>query len=422
MLNYLFFFEEAVRMAFRSIFGHKLRTFLTMLGITIGIFSITFIFTMVNSMQTSVTANLSSLGNTVLYVHNWPWKDNSEDWFKYFNRPKVDYTDFQKLKQNLENVEAVNIQATKDGVTLKAEDGKALEGVTVLGITYDFRKLNGLDIGKGRYFTESEIVSGRKNCIIGYNIAMNLFPSGNALGQHIRVKGKQLLIIGIMAKQGSADLFGGSNDDRVAIPYATFAGIYNTNRRSVDKVISIKATSYEKLPNVEADVIGILRAHRGIKPGQEENFSINKQEALMEQLEGIFGALNIGGSIISLFSLLVGGFGIANIMFVTVKERTTEIGVQKALGSTNAFILLQFLTEAVILCLMGGLMGILMVFGLASIGQLISNSMDLGLSIVIDPKDVMTSLMISAFIGIISGFLPAWNASRLNPVDAIRAN
>lgn len=418
--NFHFFFE-ALKLSWKAILSHRLRTLLTMLGISIGIFSITMIFTLVNTLQYSVTLNLSSLGSTILYVHNWPWKDNSEDWFKYFNRPKVSLADYEKLNNELKYTSAINFSYIKNASTVKYLK-KTAEGTQIVGCTYDFIFVNNFEIEKGRFLSGFEISGARKVCVLGNQVAKNFFDKSiNPIGEEIIIRGKKFKVVGVVAPQGDMNIFGPSIDYQVIIPYTTFANTFDVTKRSVDRLITVKAENPEKVYEVENQIVGLLRAKRGLKPSQEDNFSINKQEALMNQFDQIFGSLNIGGTVISLFSLLVGGFGIANIMFVSVKERTVEIGIQKALGSTQFFILQQFLLEAIILCVIGGLMGIFFLLGVSGILQWLIYMADLKFVMTIKWQDILLGIGLSAMIGILSGFLPAYTASKLDPVEAMRA-
>ena len=418
-MNIFHFTYEGIAMALNALFSNKVRTFLTMLGVATGIFAISAILTMVNSMKYSLSENLSSLGNTTMFVHNWPWKNNSQDWFKFFNRPKVSYSDYLKLKEGLDEVEGVAYQVSVMGQTVKGE-GRSFSNVSIQGVTEDYVNLNNLKVGEGRFFTEIEIAGGNPVCVVGTNIATGLYPGESPLGKFVRLGGNRAKIVGILEKKG-AGIFGGSQDDGVLIPYMYAARNYNMNRRSVDKMIMVKAQKYENLDYVESEIISKVRANRGLKPGVEDNFSINKQEMLMKQIDTIFKYLENGGIIITFFSLLIGGFSIFNIMYISVKERTNEIGIQKALGATNDFIMFQFITESVVTCILGGLLGLLVLFAGAEAAKGAMIDSGISLTIVIEMWDVWRAIILSIGIGLTAGAIPAWMAARVDPVIAIRA-
>ncbi len=421
-MNILSFVYEGLRLSVNALLSNKVRTFLTMMGVATGIFAISAILTMVNSMKYSLSENLSSLGNTTLFVHNWPWKDNSEDWFKYFNRPKVSYSDYLKLKNNLKAISGVSYQVSARGQTVKAE-GTSVENVEILGVTQDYANLTGKKFQYGRYFSEIEMDAGAPVCVIGQNIALGLFPENpNCVGKYIRLGGKKAKVIGVLDKLGSGLSFGPSEDDRVLVSYFFTAKNFNLNRRSIDKLIVVKAASYEQLDYVESEIIGLIRANRGLKPAVEDNFSINKQEMLMKQIDTIFQFLEQGGWIITFFSLLIGGFSIFNIMYISVKERTNEIGVQKALGSTRSFILFQFLTEAITTCLLGGLLGLIILFIAVQIADQLVMSMGLNMHIIVSSTDVIRAIVLSLIIGLVAGVVPSGMAASVDPVVAIRAS
>lgn len=410
--------QETFTIAWKAISANRFRAFLTMVGISIGIFAITLIGTLVYSLESAITRNLSALGNTVMYIHHWPWKDNSADWFRFMNRPKVSFRDFEYLETNIPDA-LIAYEMTRGGQKIKY--GKnSLENVSLKGVTWQYQKINDFQFQFGRYFTPIESSAGRMVCILGFNIARELFGSANPIGEMVVLGGQKLQVVGVVEKQGSG-IFGDSFDDRMVIPYPLMARLFNESNRSGDRLITVKAPSYEAVPRLEEEVRGWIRSARGLKPSMEDNFAINKQEMLMTQLDSIFVSLRIGGVFISILSILVGGFGIANIMFVSVKERTHEIGIQKSLGATREFILLQFLQESILLCIAGGIIGILLLFGSAALGQLIIDKIEFDFRILISWMDLFYGLILSIAIGIISGFSPSWVAAKMDPVEAMRS-
>lgn len=410
--------QETFAIAWKAISANRFRAFLTMVGISIGIFAITLIGTLVYSLESAITRNLSALGNTVMYIHHWPWKDNSADWFRFMNRPKVSFRDFEYLETNIPEA-LIAYEMTRGGQKLKY--GKnSLENVSLKGVTWQYQKINDFQFQYGRYFTPIESSAGRMVCLVGYNIARELFGNANPIGEMVVLGGQKLQVVGVVEKQGSG-IFGDSFDDRMVIPYPLMARLFKESSRSGDRLITVKAPSYEAVPRMEEEVRGWIRAARGLKPSMEDNFAINKQEMLMTQLDSIFVSLRIGGVFISILSILVGGFGIANIMFVSVKERTHEIGIQKSLGATREFILLQFLQESILLCIAGGIIGILLLFGSAALGQFIINKIEFDFRILISWMDLFYGLILSVAIGIISGFSPSWVAAKMDPVEAMRS-
>ncbi len=411
------FLTEGINFATNALTSYKSRTVLTVLGVAIGVFVITGIRTMINSMEHSITKNLETLGNTTMFVHNWPWKDNNDDWFKYWGRPKVSFEDYQKVAKNLKNIDGTYYQVTFGGQTIKRE-GKSMSPVSVFGITEGFDIINEWKLVDGRPISQTEFFRAGQVCILGYNLYKGLFDDKNALGESIRIRGKRLTVVGVAEKQGA--LFGPSVDDGIYVPYKTSALMYNLNNRGVDKVLAVKASSADKIDYVESELTGIMRASRGLRPSAEDNFSINKQEMLMNQINGFFGVLRSVGVWISIFAVLIGLVSIGLIMFISVRERTKQIGIQKSLGASKKFILYQFMSEAVIICLIGGVMGLLMVYGLMEWVDVIIQKAELPLEIRLTRSEIYFGSIISLVMGLLAGIIPAYVASSVDPVIALR--
>ncbi len=416
-MNIIQFFIEGLRLAQSAIKANRLRTFLTMLGVATGVFVITSILSLSSSLQTSLTKNLSALGNTTLFVHNWPWTDQGDDWFKYFNRPKVSYQDFRKLNQALQHVDAVGYQVNIRGqnVTYK---GSQVSGADIVGITQDMEKIFDFEFDLGRSFSGIEYKNGSYVCIIGAEIKDALYPNEEAVGKSLRIGSKRLKVIGVLKKVGVA--IGGRDDDGIYVPYLASSRMYNLSKRSVDKVAAIKAINHKLLPQVEDQIIGIMRASRGLRPSAENNFSVNKQESIMNEINQVFGYLDLGGIIMSLFSVLIGGFSIGNIMYISVKERTREIGIQKSMGATKSFILYQFMMEAILICVLGGLIGLIGVYSITEFVQFLLSSNEIPLEVFVSMGFVLFGLGFSVGIGVLAGFIPAWIGASVDPVVAIR--
>ena len=409
--------RESFLFALEALRVNKLRTILSLLGITIGIFAIISVFTVTNSLERKIRKDVESLGDKVIYVQKWPWvPPEGEDypWWKYMNRPLPGYREMQDLAKRANTTKAVAYVATIGSQVVK-HDNSAVENVSVVCVSQEYEKIKSLNLKDGRYFTELESNAGRPIAILGANVEAGLFPKGNAVGQNITIKGFKFNVIGVIEKEGSS-LLETSSDNNVIIPVNYARNLINLRSDQIDPFIMVRADDKIATAELREDVRGVMRALRRIQPLEEDDFALNETSLLSSSLQSLFGTLNIAGWIIGGFSILVGGFGIANIMFVSVRERTPVIGIQKSLGARNYFILLQFLVESVVLCLIGGMIGLLLVYGLSTLA---SSALDFDLSLTI--ANVLRGLMISASIGIISGFIPALRASQMNPVDAIRS-
>jgi putative ABC transport system permease protein len=406
--------RESFIFAFISLTANKLRTLLSLLGITIGIFAIILVYSIVDSLEKNIRDSVSQFGDQVVYVQKWPWSGGADfAWWKYLNRPVPLNSEADIIRRRSQYAEHVAFGSSLGGATVTRASNSAT-GAEVLGTTYDYNKIWTFELAQGRYFTESEMNAGRPYCIIGADIAEGLFlPGEEVIGQRITISGQKLNVIGVFEKVGES-LVGQSYDKMVIVPFKKVRTVVNTDRNE-SNVIMASAKEGKTVAQLKDELTGIMRSVRRLRPGADDNFALNDPSLISNQLDSLFGALGIMGTIIGMFSILVGGFGIANIMFVSVRERTNEIGIQKALGAKNFIILSQFLTESVVLCLLGGVAGLVLV----ALGAYIA-AVAFEFDIFLSAGNVVLGLLLSAGIGLISGLIPAWMAARLNPVDAIR--
>ena len=408
--------KESFLFALEALVVNKLRTILSLLGISIGIFAIISVFTVVDSLQNTVQTSVSSLGDNVIFIQKWPWEFGSDyPWWKYMNRPSPGYTELEEIRRRSSLAQAISFIADLPGSVIKYKDN-SVENADFIGVASDYDKIKSFEIEEGRYFTDNEMEYGRGICLIGADIANDLFPNRTAIGETITAEGRKLEVIGVFKKEGSS-MLGNSMDERLIIPINYARNIIDIRKDRLDPTIMVKGK--EGITNAQLidDLRGVMRSVRKLKPREEDNFALNETKLISNQIESLFKFIDVAGWIIGGFSILVGGFGIANIMFVSVKERTNIIGIQKSLGAKNYFILLQFLVEAIVLSLMGGIIGLIFVF----LGTLIAGSV-FDFSLQLSQSNIFLGLFVSGIIGVISGFVPAWNASRMDPVEAIRSN
>lgn len=413
MLLYLRLLKESLSFAMNALTNNKLRTFLSLLGVTIGIFSIIAVLAAVDSLDRKIKKDMSSVDKNTMYLKRFSFGPSEIPRWKREQFPDVSYDEYQYLKDNVTSVEAMAFQIFTKSETAKYED-KSASNLNVVPVSYEFTDIQSLKIEHGRFYNEAESNSGTAVAVLGYETAQSLFGNENPIEKKIRLYGQKFTVIGVLEKQGQG-MFG-SNDTAVIIPVNFLRNMYGDHNDFMTPVIIIKPKSGEDPEAVKAEITQKLRNYRGIKAGEIDNFIIDILSGFTDLIDDIIGKMNVIGWIISAFSLLVGGFGIANIMFVSVKERTNLIGIQKALGAKNRFILFQFLFEAVILSLIGGVVGMLMVWGIAKIlTSVIDFEFILGLS------NIIIGTGLAAFIGLLSGILPAISASKLDPVEAIRS-
>lgn len=414
MLVYIRLLKESFGFATNALRNNKLRTLLSLLGVTIGIFSIIAVLTAVDSLDRKIKKDLSSLDKNTMYLMRFSFGPSEIPKWKREQFPDVKYDEYQYLKANLKDSENVCFQYFTQSQSIKFES-KTVNSLNVVPVTDEFDDIQKLDFKLGRFFNESESNSGLPLVIIGHDVSKNLFDNYDPIGQVVRLYGQKFSVIGVLKKQG-AGILGESNDISVFIPSNFLRKIYGENSDFMTPVILIKPNKNIDIDAFKGDLSQKMRNYRGIKTGDIDNFFVNILSGFTSFLDGIISQLNIGGWAIAGFSLLVGGFGIANIMFVSVKERTNLIGIQKSLGAKNKFILFQFLFEAIILCVIGGIMGMLFVW---IISLILTNVLDF--EFVLGMNNVLLGTGLAAFIGLVAGILPAISASRLDPVEAIRS-
>ena len=419
MKLFLRLLKESFVFSFNALIANPVRTVLSLLGVTIGIFTIIAVLSTVDSLEKSIKDNLSFLGTDNLRVEKWPWDFNnpSYEWWKFFRRPEPTYREYEFLKENLINAEAVEILTSRGGVNVKFQNNSSVID-NLNGVVFENQFFGDWEFSAGRFFTQNETLTGSNAAIIGHKIMEDLFKSPEfAMGKQLKIKGKSYTIIGVTKEQGESFGAGDSFDRQMFIPFNSFKKIYKVGKKGSNAVLRVKGNGDTDpgLVNLEYELKGLLRAKRGIKPIEDDSFAINRPEYLASFVSAIFSTISIAGWVIGSFSILVGGFGIANIMFVSVKERIPIIGLQKSLGAKKYFILMQFLFESSFLSVFGGLFGIFFVF--------LMTLPDLGtFDLVISFENVILGVTISSIIGILAGLLPAIFASNLDPVEAIRSN
>ena len=412
MLLYLRLLKESLSFAINALRNNKLRTLLSLLGVTIGIFSIIAVLAAVDSLDRKISKDLSSLDKNTIYLMKYCFGPSEIPQWKREQFPNVKYDEYIALKNSLNNTDQVGYQLFVNRESLKY-DSKTVADVNMVPSSFEMVDIDGLSFDEGRFYNESESNSGTPVIVLGFDIANGLFGDSDPIGKSIRLYGQRFTVIGVMTKQG-AGFFGDSNDTSVYFPANFLRRMYGDSD-AMTPVIVLKPVKGIDMDAYKAEVAQKLRAIRGMKAGEMDNFFINVLSGFTDFIDGILGQMNVVGWIISGFSLLVGGFGIANIMFVSVKERTNLIGIQKSLGAKNRFILFQFLFEAIILSVIGGIIGLLMVWGIAFI---LTKALDF--EFVLSFGNIILGTTLAALIGLISGILPAISAANLDPVEAIR--
>ena len=368
--------------------------------------------TTIDSLERSIRSNVSSLGNNTVYVQKWPWTFGSDyPWWKYINRPLPTIDEAEKIIQ--QSIYAENVAFVASTTRTVEHDDKAVENTGIMIIAHDYDQIRALNIEKGRYFSQLESNTGKNVAIIGASVAESLFDNQDPIGKNIKLSGRKLNVIGVFKREGQ-DMFNNSMDEMVTIPLNFGKTIFDVESDALNPFITVSAKTNVSTEQLIDELEMIMRNIRRLRPMDEDNFALNQASMISKGLDSIFEIIDIAGIIIGGFAILVGGFGIANIMFVSVKERTREIGIQKAIGAKSYLIMIQFLTEASVLSLVGGIIGLILVFGLTLLA-----SSATPLTFALSAGNIITGTLISVVIGVVSGYAPARKAARLDPVEAM---
>ena len=402
-------------MAFGELKVNKLRTFLSLFGVTIGIFCIIGVLATVESLESSVKNDLKAIGASTIYVQKWPWGGGGGEfpWWKYMKRPEPKY---EELKPILDRSNYAKTAAFMLFNSSNVEYKESmLQNVVWYGATEGFSEIQEVKIETGRYISPTEFANGSPVMVMGYENAAKLFDAPElALNKVVKVKGRFVTIVGIMKKQGRSLIGGWDFDNIIIVPFNFCKQV--VDQRRAERFLLVGGKDGVPVEDLKEELRGIMRSVRKLKPLEEDNFALNDVTSSSKSLDGFFGSVNLGGFVIGGFSLIVGLFGIANIMFVTVKERVSQIGLKKAVGAKKSTILMEFLLESAFLCIMGGIMGLLLVF-LVSLGL----SSALPFKVIVSPGIIILGISISIAVGLLAGFIPARTAANLDPVVAIRS-
>lgn len=413
-MRFLGLFIESFRFALSSLIVNKLRTILSLLGITIGIFAIITVFSVLDSLENNIKDTISSIGDDMIYVQKWPWAMGKDyPWWKYLNRPVPSAKEYEALKKRSHYASLIAF-VSSTSKTIEYQN-TSVEDIPVIAGSYEFDKVRKFELGQGRYFSPFEFNSGKNLVIVGVDLVSNLFNDGRALGKQIKIGNRKFSVVGIFKKEGTSLLDNGL-DNMTLITVNAAKKFMNVNDEMYNPQIIVKPKTGVEVASLKEELRMIMRQLRKLKPTADDDFALNQSSLISQGIEQIFSMINIAGIFIGGFSILVGGFGIANIMFVSVKERTKLIGIQKAIGAPNFFILFQFLFESILLSLLGGIVGLLLVY----VGFMIANNF-IDMTFYLGLNNIVLGIIISVVIGIISGFAPARSAARLSPVVAINS-
>ncbi len=408
--------SSSFKMALQELWKNKLRTFLSLFGITIGIFCIIGVLATVNSLEQNIKNEVNSLGSNTIYVDKWEYTAGGGPdypWWKFVNRPLPKFEEVKQIKERTPSARYASIRiTTKDDVNYR---GSILSNVNLYGIGEDFDKIQPIELSAGRYISNAEFDRGINVTVIGNEVAEQLFGGAHlSIDKEVVLRGKKALIVGVIKKQGKQMIGGWDFDQSVILTFRFARTIMNELR--TDPVIIVKGSDDLASKALKDDLTGTMRALHKLSPTQDNDFSLNDINDLTESISSAFVGLNIGGWAIAALSLIVGMFGVANIMFVSVRERTSQIGLKKAIGAKNHIILTEFLLESAFLCVIGGLIGLTLVFVLTKI---LSGALDF--PVFISTGNMLLAIIICIIVGILAGLIPAAQAARMDPVVAIRS-
>lgn len=402
----------------QQLVNNKLRSFLSLLGISIGIFCIIAVLSAVDSLEESIISSFEKLGNDVVYVDKSPWmEDPNQNYWKYVKWPEPDYDDFRAIETKMNDIAVSSFSVFIPGKTLKYRNS-SIQGLFMVGATYDYDKIFNLTFSSGRYFTPFEYHNGDNKVIIGYEVKDKLFGELDPTGRYLKMMGRKFQVIGVLEEEGESLINVFPLDQALIMSYHTARKLFNTESDIFGSSLAVKPTANftHGQEHFKGEIKGVLRANRRLEPGESDNFALNELTMIATALEGFFGVLNIAGFFIGIFAILVGMFSVANIMFVSVKERTNIIGIKKAIGAKQFVILLEFLIESIVLCIFGGVLGLVLVYA-----TMLILDYSLEFEMFLSLFNILLGVSLSVVIGILSGLIPAMQAARMDPVEAIRS-
>src|SRR5579862_1499203 len=415
VFRYLEIIWTSFKMALQEFRSNKLRTFLSLLGITFGIFCIISVLSTISSMEAAIQNDIKSLGTSAIYIDKWEYSNDSNyPWWRFVKRPIPKYAEMKILKQTVPSL-ANATYVTNTNSTLEYHDD-ILNGLNYYGVTEDFANIQSIEITNGRYLQQSDFDQSANSIVMGYTLAEKIFGKPEkAVGNIIKLKKeKRAIIIGVIKKQGQSMMQMWDYDNSMIMPYTFLKQIVKDE--NAQPVIIAQGKPNITIPELKDELTGAMRSIRKLSPTQEDNYALNDIDSFSKFMHDLFGNVSLGGWAIAALSLVVGMFGVANIMFVTVRERTAQIGLKKAIGAKSSTILTEFLLESAFLCVIGGLIGLLAVFGLTQIV-----SAFVGFKVFIPAGIIIMAIAVCMIVGVLAGIIPAISAAKLNPVVAIRS-